>query len=108
MRDQWIFAFSAFERLFTGDLIRKRLFDSSHKLIICFKRRKLRVILLNLLGAFEQEARLARLYHAEIVVAVAACDGIVAYGLKRLDGGELGVFYPHSEARYLAVLGNLK
>ena len=43
------------------------------------------VVLFDLLGAFEEEACLACVYHSEVVIAVACGNGFKANGLKRLN-----------------------
>ena len=64
-------------------------FDSREKLVVGFVGGDVGVVGDNACGSLEQEARLARLYHAEVVVAVAACDSFAAAGLQRSDGGVL-------------------
>ena len=46
--------------------------------------------------------------HLQIVVAVAAGNGVIAHGLQRLDGGELGVRAPHDVACDVPVLIHLQ
>ena len=66
------------------------------------------MVRLDLLRALEQETRLAGLDHTQIVIAVAAGDGLVSNGLQCLDRGQLGLLYPHFVAGDLPVLRHLQ
>ena len=57
------------------------LFDRAEQLVIGLIRRNVGIVLFDLFGALEQKARLARLDHAEVVVAVAGGDRLEADGL---------------------------
>ena len=63
---------------------------------------------LDLLRALEEEARLAGLDHPQVIVAVAAGNGLIADGLKGLHRGQLGLLAAHSEAGDLAAFGHLQ
>ena len=54
--------------------------------------------LLDLLGGAEEDALFAGQQHVEVVEAVADGNGLVADGLERPHGGELGVFDSQAEA----------
>ena len=53
--------------------------------------RQLRIIGLDLVGALEQETRLAGLDHAQVIEAVPGSNGVIADGLERLYRGQLGL-----------------
>lgn len=78
------------------------------ELIIRLERCDLRMIFLDLLRAAEQESRLARLYHSEIIVAVPAGDRLKADGLKCLHRRILGLLDPHLKSRDLPVRSDLQ
>ena len=85
-----------------------RLFDRLKELIIRLERCDFRMIFLDLLRAAEQESRLARLYHSEIIVAVPAGDRLKADGLKCLHRRILGLLDPHLKSRDLPVRSDLQ
>ena len=58
----------------------------------------MRVVVLDLFRRAEQEARLGRFDHFEVVVAVAAGDGLKADGLKAAHGRKLGMLASHLDA----------
>ena len=60
------------------ELLDQFLFDCVKKLVVGFEGRDCGVVGFDLVGAFEEEACLACLYHAQVVVAVAGCDCLVA------------------------------
>ena len=62
----------------------------------------------DLVRALEQEARLAGLDHAQVVVAVPAGDGLIADGLQRLHRGQLGLRAAHPKAGDLPAGGHLQ
>ena len=66
------------------------------------------MIFLDLLRAAEQESRLARLDHSEIIVAVPAGDRLKADGLKCLHRRILGLLDPHLKSRDLPVRSDLQ
>ena len=61
------------------------LLDGSHEFIVGLVCGEVRVVSLDIVRALEQEACLACTDHSEIVVAVAACDGLETNGLERLN-----------------------
>ena len=52
--------------------------DCREKFLIALERRELRICLFDFFCTAEQETCLARLNHTEVVVAVTACNGLVA------------------------------
>ena len=67
------------------------LLDGSHEFIVGLVCGEVRVVSLDIVRALEQEACLACTDHSEIVVAVAACDGLETNGLERLNCCQLGL-----------------
>ena len=66
------------------------------------------MVLLDLVGALEEKARLAGLDHAQVVVAVSGGNGVIAHGLQGLHRGELGLLTAHLKAGDLPVGGHLQ
>ena len=62
----------------------KRCLDSFEQIVVFVVSRKLRILRLDSVCALEQEACLACLDHADIIVAVAACDSFEADRLQSL------------------------
>lgn len=58
----------------------------------------------DLLSTLEQEACLAGLDHTQIVMAVAAGDGLEADGLQCLDRSIFGILHTHLKSGDLSVL----
>ena len=85
-----------------------RCLDRCQQLIISLIRREIRVVVFDLVGALKEEAGLAGPDHAEVVVAVAAGNGLKADGLQSLDGAELGLLNAHLKSDDLAVLRHLQ
>ena len=53
------------------------------QLLIGLVRRKIRIVVLDLIGALKEEAGLAGADHAKVIVAVTAGNGLKADGLDR-------------------------
>ena len=66
------------------------------------------MIFFYLLRAAEQKSRLACLYHAEVVIAVAGGDRVKADGLQSFYRRKLRLFDSQAVAGYLAVLRRLE
>ena len=60
------------------ELLDQFLFDCVQELVVGFEGGDGWVVGFDLVGALEEEACLACLYHAQVVVAVAGCDCLVA------------------------------
>lgn len=69
-------------------LLDQFLFDCGEELVVGFEGGDGWVVGFDLVGALEEEACLACLYHAQVVVAVAGCDCLVANGLEGFYGCE--------------------
>ena len=59
-------------------------------------------------GAAEQETRLRRLDHAQVVVAVARGDGLETAGMQRADRGQLRLIAAHAVAGDGAVVSDFQ
>lgn len=82
--------------------------DGGQQVAVVLEGGQVRVVLLDLVGTAEEKAGLAVEDHLQIVIAVAAGDGVVADRLKGLDGGELGVFTAHKVAGDVALAVHLE
>ena len=89
-----------------GDLLFHRTFDESHQVIVGIAGGDFGIVGLDAVGRAEQEARLARLDHRQIVEAVAGGNGLKAAALQRADGGELGLLTSEVIAGDRAVVGD--
>ena len=78
--------------------------DCIIQLIISLVCRDFRVFGFDGVGALEEEACFACLDHAEVVVAVAAGDGVVADRLQGFDRSVFGFLTAHLEVCDLAVV----